>query len=382
MRPTFDRTAFFATHYPVDWSRQIIALAVLRQGAQRFLSQYTATPLQAPQVERSDYWSPSTYHKMFLRPLEGVAADYTDTVPALFADLDWHGSEAAPYWGEVYLELLDADLLPTLLVKSPRGIHLYWYLRDPLCMRWEKSKTGVWAPMKGAQKGLAWWRDVSFSLHRRLISLGLPADTAAAGSPARLLRTPHPWNVCHWDPSTVWTLDELADRTESFKMTKSYAISPGLRVALDEGVEQGERNAHCWRLALRLAAVYREDLAAGWRQLAAWCGRCTPPYPEREAREVWKWAVKRIGEGRAYIYRGPSERSRSEQGRYAARIYRSHTDEALATAVAKLQEQGVADPWSVPGGLRSIATLANIPYRTVQRRKAEMLEKISLTEAR
>ena len=52
----------------------------------------------------------------------------------------------------------------------------------------------------------------------------------------------------------------------------------------------------CWRLALRLAAVYREDLAAGWRQLAAWCGRCTPPYPEREAREVWKWHLVQVSD--------------------------------------------------------------------------------------
>lgn len=378
----FDRSAFFATHYPVDWTRQVLALAILRQGAQKLLSQYTATPLQTAQVDRSMYWSPSTYHRYYRRPLVGVAAEAADTIPCLFADIDWHDStEPPPYWGEVYVQLLDADLTPTLLVQTPRGLHLYWYLQEPLRMRWERSSQGVWAPMAGAQKGLAWWRDTSFALHRRLISLGLPADTSAAGTPARLLRTPHPWTVRHWDSSTLWTLDAVAKRCEEHRMTKRYAITPGRRVALDQGVEQGQRNDHCWRLALRLAAEYREAPEAGWRQLSEWCSRCTPAYPEREARPVWAWAVRRTAEGRAYVYRSPSERTREAQGRYAARIYRSRTDEAIAGAVAQLQAQGIADPWSTPGALKVIAGMAGISYRTVKGKKKQIEEKKSLTEA-
>lgn len=385
MQTRFDRSTFFAAHYrQVDWSRQVLALAILRQGAQRLLSQYMATPLQAAQVEKSAYWSPSTYHKFYRHPLEGIASDCVDTVPCFFADIDWHDSTDStkkPRWDDVYIELLFEGLSPTLLVQTPRGVHVYWYLERPIQMRWEKSSSGVWAPMRGAQKGLAWWRDISFALHRLLISLGLPADTSAAGTPARLLRTPQPWSVRHWDPEALWSLDKLDERTQKYKVTKRYTLSPGRKIALDEGVEEGERNKFCWQLAARLAAEYKGCTEAGWRLLSDWCARCTPPYPLREARSVWNWAIKQVNEGRAYIYRGPSERSRTAQGKYAARIYRSRTDEALASAVAALQEQGIADPWNTPGALKVMADMAGINYRTILRRKTAIEEKERLFQS-
>ncbi len=407
--------------YAVDWTRQVLALAALRalippeyhaiqddterrrtisawyRTAQtrsmdrderkewfRF-SPYTAVPSQTALIARAAYWSPSTYHRLYKHPIGGVDAGYVDTIPCLFADLDYtpgpSGRIRRPYWGDIYLQLLDADLTPTMIVDTPRGYHLYWYLDEALRMRWEKNEYGTWRPMPGAVAGLAWWRDVSFGLHRRLIALGIPADTAGAGTPARLLRMPHrdqkrrdAGGWCHhYDPETRWTLDALNKRIEEHKMKRTIVIPGGRRVSLAEGVDEGERNSTCWRLALSLASEYRRTPESGWRALAEWCGRCSPAYPEAEARPVWRWALRRIERGDVYVYKYETgERTRREQGPYAAKMYRSKTDEKIAVAVAALQAEGVPDPWQYP---RVLAKKSGIPERTIRRRLADMNNK-------
>lgn len=356
-------------HYQnTNWKRQLLALAIIRG---RGLSQYMTTPSDRTGVAKAHYWSPSTYHRLFQIPLRTIDVSRVDTIPCVFVDVDY--TLKTPHWGEVYVSLLDADLMPTLIVRTPHGLHLYWYLEKPLVMRWQKDESGIWGPRPEAEKALTWWRDISFSLHRRLIAMGIPADTAGAGSPARLLRIPTPDTICHWDPDTLWTLQGLSDRLESYRLAKSYVISPGKRVNLSEGVNEGERNDICWRLALVLAHEFKHGPEAGWKALLEWCSRCTPAYPVAEARSVWQWAVRKIARGEGVVYRARTgERTREEQGQYAARVYRSKADEAIARAEATLRADGI-DPWAVHGGLKMIARLSGVSYRTVLRRKDNIL---------
>lgn len=381
-KTAFSFQSFTAQHYTrVDWSRQLLALATARatQEAGRVFSQYMSTPYQDQAIARAHYWCPSTYHRLYRKPLQGIDAQYVDVVPALFADVDYHRTK--PYYGEIFLSLLEADLTPTLMVESPHGYHMYWYLREPLAMRWvQQQKRGVWTPHPGAMRGLEWWRDVSFALHRRLIAMEIPADTSGAGTPARLLRMPTSSTVRHWDPDTTWTLDLINRRIEEYKLKKCYVVGLRRKVSLDEGLPEGERNQGCYHLALALAQEYKNNPESGWRALAGWCGRCTPAYPQAEAGAVWKWAVRKVLSGKAIGFRWETgERTREQQGPYARKIVQAKIDEKIASAVATMQAEGIADPWGVRGGVKRIAELAGIPYRTVSAKKKKILEKKYLT---
>lgn len=402
--------AVLKDRYSVDWTRQILALGVLRpllppavretadalirarlfaewtreaEAAPRAsrskyfrFAQITATPEHESVLNRAAYWSPTTFHRLYGRPVHGMDAGFADTVPCLFADIDYR--EKPPYWGQVYLDLLEAGLEPTMLVTTPRGFHAYWYLEEPIRIRWEREG-GLWRPLHGAVKALAWWRDVSFALHRRLIAMGIPADTAGAGTPARLLRFPHRDETRrekggyaeHYDPSRLWTLDDLNSRIADWKLTRRLSVPmSGRRLSLSEGAEEGERNGACWRLALVLASEHSKAPEAGLRSLLHWAARCTPPYPESEVRHVWAWAVRKVERGEAFSYAcRPSERSRKEQGKYARQIVKSKVDEAITAAVAEMRAEGVDDPWK---HVMAIVKKSGIPERTVRRRKTEL----------
>ena len=354
------------SHYDsIQWKRQLLALAIIRG---RGLSQYMTTPGDSSGIAKAHYWSPSTYHRLFQVPLRTIDASRVDIIPAVFVDVDY--TLQAPHWGEVYVSLLDADLTPTLMVRTPHGLHLYWYLQVPLVMRWCKDESGIWGPRPEAEKALTWWRDISFALHRRLIAMGIPADTAGAGSPARLLRIPTPETICHWDPDTLWTLQALSDRLESYRLVKSYTISPGRKINLNEGVPEGTRNDTCWRLALVLAQEYKRCPDAGWRALLEWCSRCTPAYPVQEASSIWKWALRKIQRGDGIVYRArTSERTRKEQGQYAGHMNKMKTDEAIARALVQLQSEGFSNPWEMYGGMKRLAELSGVSLSTIQRRR-------------
>lgn len=99
----------------------------------------------------------------------------------------------------------------------------------------------------------------------------------------------------------------------------------------------------------------------------AWCDRCSPPYPHREALSVWRWALRRAEAGEVFAYAAPrtSERTRSEQGRYMAAVKKSAVEEKVAAAIIELQNESV-DPFG-RGGARLVAAKADIPLRTVMR---------------
>lgn len=376
-----------------SWYRTAQLRSMDREGRKNYFrfNQYAATPEQTSAVLRAAYWSPTTYHRYFKYPLSTLDAGKIDTVPCIFVDCDYmpgpSGQIRRPPAEDVLCRLFDADLLPTMLVDTPRGYHIYYYLQEPLVMRWEKTGFDSWRPMPGAVRGLDFWRDVSFALHRRLLALGIPADTAGAAAPARLLRMPHrderkrtAGGWCHhYESERRFTLDELNKTVEEYKMRRTLTIGGGRKISLSEGVEEGERNSVCWKLAQILASEYRRTPEAGWRALAAWCGRCSPAYPEAEARPVWRWALRAALAGRVATYKWETgERSRKEQGPYARKIVKNKIDEAVSAAVAAMQAEGISDPWAIRGGVKAIAERSGIPYRTIKRRKKDFTEKISV----
>ena len=359
------------THYQnVDWKRQLLALAIIRG---RGLSQYLARP-QDPAALRAHYWSPTTQHRFYSCSFNSLAADRVDTLPCLFADVDYPSRESRPAWGEVYVSLLDEGLPPTLIIETPnRGFHLYWYLKRPLIARYERDENGVWGLRKGAEKGLAWWRDLSFMLHRRLIALGIPADTAGAGSPARLLRFPREENVRYWHSPALYEMQQLTDQLESWRLSRALSLGSGRMVSL-EGAPEGERNSHCWKLALPLAAEYKGE-EQGLRILLDWAGRCDPPYSQGETLYVWRWAVRKVLAGEGFVYKKRTgERTRKEQGPYAGKMNKLSTDEKIAAAIAEMQANGWKDPFNEWGGMKELSRLSGVTTRTLSQKAKQYRE--------
>lgn len=361
-----------ANHYnSVDWKRQFLIFGTL---ANIGISQYSSSPAQTKlwtgAEEAATWTTPSTFHRLFTRRNAFIDSGTVDTIPALFVDIDYPAEK--PYFGEVFLSLLELDLSPTLLVETPHGYHAWYFLDAPLVMRWTKTDSGIWAPLPGAAKALAYWKDVSRGLCRRLIIAGIPADPAAAGSPARLMRKPTAENVRMYDEHNLWTLDQISKRIEAAKIQRISVPLHGRRVGVFGGVAEGERNAACWRLALGLAASFPgAEVETGKRALLEFAARCTPPYPEREALAVWKWAARLAAEGRIFSefsYTAP-ERSRQEQGPYARKIHSLAIDAKIDAAIERMIAAGVADPWEHP---RALAREAAIPEKTIQRRKKNL----------
>ena len=365
-------------HYAVDWRRQLLAFAYLRDCA---LRQFTTSPALDgwPQHEKAEYMSPTTYHRFFSLSNPGLDADRVDMIPAIFADIDYRWPEERPHWGEIHLTLLELGIPATLIVQTPnKGFHLWWFLKQPLRTIWKPVETiarrageearPLWAPTPAAVRALSWWRSVSHAVHHALISRGIPADTIGAGTPARLLRVPNDANTRYYDPANTWTMQQLTDTLEGYFLTKRLQVcNSKLALAYAEGAPEGVRNATATRLALLLAAQHLHTPEAGVRALYAWCDRCTPPYPHREALSVWRWALRRAEAGEVFAYAAPrvSERTRSEQGRYMRAQVSAAIREKIAAAIVDLQQGGV-DPFA-RGGARLIAAKADIPLLTVRK---------------
>ena len=362
-----------ARHYAaVNWKLQVLIFGRLSGDGMRSFSTAPDRQTFLQKIARATYASPCTYHRIFHARNNTILSGKLDTIPAVFVDVDYHRDpERKPYWGELYVDLADAGLDPTLILETPRGFHLFFYLENPVVMRWEKTDGGVWKPRPEATTALKWWTEISFALHRRIIAAGYPADTSAAGSPARFMRKPTEENVRHYDESRTFSLGGLNDLLESWKLDRIFS-TPSYRklytTLWEDGAVEGERNTKCTKLAGILVCEYGKTPEAGLRILQEWARRCcTPAYPENEVRYVWSSAYRKWLRGElGSMPTRTNERTRREQGPYAARKYRSSTDEAIAAAVVKMQAAGCPDPWK---HTRALAREAGITHATIINRK-------------
>lgn len=361
-----------ANHYAVNWKKQVLIFGrIVNEYFRQFATVPGATTWD--KTKYATYASPCTYHKLFRKRTNTIFYENLDTIPCFFADIDYHGPKTKPYHGELYIDLLENGLQPTLFLETPRGFQLFYYLRSPLIMRWENID-GTWKLREEAYKARKWWNDISIALSRKIISIGYPADTGAILSPARLMRKPTDENVRHYDENCLYTMDSLNDAVESWKNTKILSW-PGMRKLLIDswnGVEEGQRNNIGSRIAMGLAYENQQTPEAGQRVFFQWCGRCTPPYPENEARYVWASAMRKALRGEICLLPRESERTWAEQGPYAAKIYRTRTDEKIAAAVLELQAEGIQDPWK---NLNLIARRAGISYKTIWKRSKDFESK-------
>jgi hypothetical protein len=400
-------------HYPnVDWTRQQIVLGVLgarinevaavasrRRGEPRsqiiddgFVRHTPVWPNCAwwgRALRMADLWCPSTMHRMFCLPNRVADSSHVDTIPCLTADLDYPSQ--VPHEGSVFLQLSDLGIPPTIMVRSPRrGYHLFWYLRDPLVMRWERAEgTGVWRLSNGAAQGLAWWRDISFRLHAGLVYNDIPADPTGAGNAARMMRRPRGGNVVGVWPKE-YTLDEMTTRLDPYRalghkrctvggMEFSTIISELVQMP---GAEEGQRDQVGYRFAMAVVAATAGNEILARRICYAWAARCVPQWSQREMEYCVRYALRLHREKRLFFWGRKSMPSchsglnRSDAARRTHRIRRIRSNDAIAGAISEMVQEGIPEPIR---RVSEVARRAGVDRKTVTRYRKEILSELNQT---
>lgn len=364
--------SFVNDHYTADWRRQRLVWGVSQQKVTYFspsrgkqleagaLWQISATPDSdrwwAVAKRHAEYLCPSTLHRFFSQKKKSYRAcsEEVDTIPWVVQDVDYHEApKKKPTANQIFGACLDLDFLPTVILETPRGYHLWWKLTEPIIVRWtENPATGAWAPRSEALAAVAWWRDISYALCRALLAQGLPADPAAAGQPARLFRKPTRSNMVYTMPLSTYSLIQMDDRVRPYKGVRRQLTVGGVRItalldALEEipGVAEGHRNAMCWKIAAAALAATNGDAPTAWRVVRNWSSRCVPAYPQGEAQSTFNSILRRYRQGR--VFSMPNHKglfSRSEAARNATRHRSLVVQEAVTGAMEAMVAEGYPDP--------------------------------------
>ena len=183
-----------------------------------------------------------------------------DTLTALFADIDFKDIREP----DARARLAAFPLLPSLVLGSGNGLHVYWLLAEPLDLRTEASRIK--------------------ELLRRL-ALHLGADRMAA-EPARVLRMPDTYNYKYDPPRRVelevaplerYTLaqfEEVLPEAPSTRSSGSFELPPV--------ITEGQRNDTLYRLArsLKGKGLREEAVLAALRETNR--STCEPPLDDAE----------------------------------------------------------------------------------------------------
>ncbi|MDI6894843.1 MAG: primase C-terminal domain-containing protein [Bacillota bacterium] len=224
----------------------------------------------------------------------GEAADVC-AIPALWIDVDVagpaHASAALPPSLKEALALVsEFPLLPSLLVGSGWGLHLYWLLRELSLLESDQERRAAQellrcfqATIQAKARERGWNLDTTSDLARVLrvpgtMNYKLPQQPV----PVRVLEVhlDRRYNPSDFDPF-------LADAVLAGLVTRSPAGSRHAAQDRDgEPIPEGQRNATLTSLAgsMRRRGMTAEEIEAAL--LAVNARRCRPPLPEDEVRAI------------------------------------------------------------------------------------------------
>jgi Mrp family chromosome partitioning ATPase len=256
----------------------------------------------------------------------GVASRRADTgtgtsddclsLGALFLDVDCKTRTQE----EARATLNGLPFLPSIVVNSGGGFHVYYLLREPVDVQADRA-------------GLT-------ALLRRLAG-ALDGDLAAA-EPARILRVPGTHNH-KYDPPRVVEVDvfEPARRynLSDFDFLPTLVVAPSASITeltLDEPIARGTRNPTLYRLARSLRAKKLPDGVVADTVRAVNNHRCQPPLPADELDALLRHALTQPDRGDFSAIPEPVVGPKVEQGALA-----------LTTLGELLAEPDVAPDWLV-----------------------------------
>src|SRR5689334_8364478 len=165
--------------------------------------QLFVTPSQRPALERfvQTHWKMNLYVGVASRRNDKSGAlENCLELWALFADIDFKRTPES----EAHQRLAECPFLPSMIVASGGGLHVYWLLREPLQLQNEHDRTQA------------------KSLLRRLAAL-LHADPVSA-EPAHILRLPGTSNY-KYDPPRPVVL-ELCEPTRQYNVSEWGDVLP------------------------------------------------------------------------------------------------------------------------------------------------------------
>jgi hypothetical protein len=234
------------------------------------------------------YFTPNTFYGRRSKTANGLR-----WINAIYVDLD----DPELSLLDVLEAVAEAGLPgPTLMVKTPNGMHAYWKLK----------------PVRATERAVR-----CYTALLRAVAVALGADLQAA-TPERFLRVPRQLlyftrteyklqDFVDWHKS--WESEEEPQNTgdgrgrKAAVVAKDILLQPAI-VELWKGVEKGRRNCTCFTLALALKAArcsYEDAIVL----LRNWNQRNLPPLSETEV-------VRTVHSAYSGRYHGP----RAEMVRY------------------------------------------------------------------
>ncbi|OGA02878.1 MAG: hypothetical protein A3I00_05830 [Betaproteobacteria bacterium RIFCSPLOWO2_02_FULL_64_12] len=266
--PRLDACTFFAALYTT--SGGLVELRALPSKARTFLPANDAGGVAAfvdAHAAENVYFGVATRRSA----ANGTLAN-CERLPALFADVDFKTSPE----DEARRTLAAFPLAPSAVIASGGGLHLYWFLAEPLDLATDATRARA--------------------LLRRLASL-LGGDLASAEA-ARVLRVPGTHNH-KYAPARLVTVERLdaerrydvadveaalpAECSPASSSSASRATSGWLEML--RGAPEGERHA----VAVRIAGHY---LGAGWKKeevealLLGFAAQCSPAHDPNDVRRI------------------------------------------------------------------------------------------------
>jgi hypothetical protein len=205
------------------------------------------------------------------RSPDSGALENCSALPALFVDIDFKTTDERA----ARERLAVFPVVPSIVVNSGGGLHVYWLLREPI-------------PLQQDSRGAR-------NLLRRL-ARALDADIQAA-EPARVLRLPNTFNHKYGDKRRV--------RIERFQPERRYnpsdfdewlpaepAPAEASRFTVPATISNGNRNDVLYRTARSLVArgMIESAILAAVRETNA--GQCDSPLHDDEVRDIVRKAIQ------------------------------------------------------------------------------------------
>lgn len=273
-----------------------------------------------------------------------VAQWTTAQIVALVVDIDNVTAE------EAFSRVADADLMPSRIVRTPHGAHVWYNLDENIkIIRTNNLLNPVAA---GSMMLWAWAQSLLVALTKVLG--GDPAST----SPCAYRRYPRK-DAIHYESDTTWTLARLSQHRAIAGLLEGQnrqtdAASEDLRTVLrdlaryGDGVfarhyytPEGGRNSVCWKLAICAVILSGGDLGKAWAYLRPWADSCG--YSEAECQYCLQWArrsrVVQSAERRNWTLSN-HRLDRSTQAAVAAAHASAQAEMRVETVLQQLLDEG------------------------------------------
>jgi len=278
-----------------------------------------------------------------LRKSKGGKKDDVAAIPALWADIDFKHFAGGQEQALAKLNALPPDLAPSALIHSGHGLHLYWFLKDPVPVT-DNNRSQLEGVLKGLQQLVE-----SDAVHNVDRVMRLPGSVNVKDP-----NDPRPCSIVELHPDRRFTLEQFV------ALAKPVAVN----AAALEDIEFASQLPTINFKDLRISGKMKSLVRIGWHKGGSYPTRSEAQqavitamreaeHSPTEIKAVFAKAAWKIGE--RYRQRVDEKGAQEADRELAASI--AHADAFLAAAKAAASQVGVDILFQPNAAPPDIATL-------------------------